>query len=418
MKILFVKLKEPVTNAPIVPSLGLWSMKAVARKIDPTLHIDILDEQLDYENHTIEYFLKQEKFDVVAISAMFSVQHFETLRIASIAKSYGARVIVGGIHGSLIAEDYPELFDDYCIGEGENWFLRFLGHSRFLDLVNFPNPYPERLKEEMFVYWMKKRPFSLTSKTDKWVPFETSRGCPRSCDFCIVPSYWGKWRPVGLSNVNDRLSYLVDNDVQEVFISDDNMSANKEYFLNVMERFKYYGTYWSTPNGFSAKTILDDRCFKAIAKTNCWQLQIAFDATTNKSAELIDMKQKFVEQEDALKISRRLKDAGIKSVGFFLIGYPGQTLQDMQETLDFANSLPLDNRHIHIATPYPGTVLYRKCVDNGWLDCKPHEIYSKFIGNKSYQISIISTPEFKSSQVIELRAKDREIAMRKKGLIA
>jgi radical SAM superfamily enzyme YgiQ (UPF0313 family) len=213
------------------------------------------------------------------------------------------------------------------------------------------------------------------------------------------------------------MSYLAHKGIEEVFISDDNMSANREYFLAVMEKFKYYGMAWSTPNGFSAKTILDDICFKAITRTNCWQLQVAFDATTNKSADIIDMKTKFVEQADALKISRRLKDAGIKSVGFFLIGYPGQTMQDMQDTLDFANSLPLDNRHIHIATPYPGTDLYKKCIENGWLDCEPHELYSKFIGNKSYQISVISTPEFKSSEVVELRSKDREAAMRRKGLI-
>ena len=122
------------------------------------------------------------------------------------------------------------------------------------------------------------------------------------------------------------MSYLKDRGIEEVFISDDNMSASKEHFLGVMERFKYYGFAWSTPNGFSAKTILDDGCFKAITRTNCWQLQLAFDATTNKSADLIDMKSKFVEYEDAMKISIRLKNAGIKSIGFFLIGYPGQTI--------------------------------------------------------------------------------------------
>jgi hypothetical protein len=79
--------------------------------------------------------------------------------------------------------------------------------------------------------------------------------------------------------------------------------------------------------------------------------------------------------------------------------------------------LPLDNRHIHIATPYPGTDLYRDCIKNGWLDCKPEEIYSKFIRNKSYQISVIKTPDFAPEEVVELRNKDRQKALEKKGLL-
>jgi radical SAM superfamily enzyme YgiQ (UPF0313 family) len=412
MKILLVKLKEPVINAPITPALGLWSLKAIAKMVDPTIQIDIIEMAI---NEDIENWIPD--YDVIAISAMFSVQHYEFLKCAAIAKGFGKKVIAGGIHASVVAIKYPDLVDEICFGEGENWFLKFLGSDKILKLEEFPNPYPDNLKIEMFPYWLRKKPFGLTSKTEKWVPFETSRGCPRSCDFCIAPSYWGHWRPHSLSVLNDRMSYLADQGIEEVFMSDDNMSANKQHFLNVMERFKYYKFYWSTPNGFSAKTILDDECFTAITKTNCWQLQIAFDATTNKSAELIDMKTKFVEYEDAMKISKRLKETGIKSVGFFLIGYPGQTLKDMEETLAFANSLPLDNRHIHIATPYPGTDLFDKCIHNGWLDCEPHEIYSRFIHNKSYQISIIKTQDFSPQQVVELRNKDREAALKRKGLL-
>jgi len=279
IKILLVKLKEPVVNAPIVPSLGLWNLRAIARMADPDSYIDICDEQLGNE---VEAFLEDTKWDIVGISAMFSVQHFQMLRVASLAKESGARIIVGGIHGSIEGIKNKSIIDDVCYGEGENFFLSHVfGKQGNLTMDEFPNP--DFSNNAMSSYWAFKKPFGLTSKTNKWVPFETSRGCPRSCDFCIVPSYWGHWRPFSISKLNDRMSYLADKGIEEVFISDDNMSANKEHFLGVMERFKYYGFAWSTPNGFSAKTILDDGCFKAITRTNCWQLQLAFDATTEKS---------------------------------------------------------------------------------------------------------------------------------------
>jgi radical SAM superfamily enzyme YgiQ (UPF0313 family) len=418
MRILLVKLKEPCLNAPIVPSLGLWSLRSVAQSLGPQFKVEIVDEQLNYKDTMAEYVLGDGGgYDLVGISAMFTVQHFEALRVAAIAKSLGLKVIVGGIHGSLIGKNYPELFDHSFSGDGEYSISSYLGgHPNWGGgFDNYPSPYTSVLEEEMFDYWEENKPFGLTSKTKRWVPFETSRGCPRNCGFCIVPKYWGHWRPFPIDTLDERMKFLKDHGIEEFFISDDNMSARRDHFLKVMELFKKYGFWWSTPNGFSAKTILDDECFKALSQTNCWQLQIAFDATSEKNANLIDMKQKFVDNSEALKISQRLKDVGIKTVGFFMIGIPGQTLQDMQDTLDFANSLPLDNRHIHVATPYPGTQLYQDCIKNGWLDCKPHELYSRLIGNKSYQFSVIRTPEFSPQEVTELRARDREAALRRRN---
>lgn len=409
MKILLVKLREPVINAPVVPSLGLWNLRSTAKIADPDSIVEICDEQ---KGHKLEDFLKEEHWDIIGISAMFAIQYFQFIRTIALAKESGAKVIVGGILGYQLAPKFLNLIDDYCIGEGENWLSSKFFGKRVKNLDDIPIPC--FTEEEIKSYWIHHKPFGGKSATERWIPLETSRGCPRSCDFCIVPYYWGEWRAYSIERMREKFEYLKKKDIQEVFISDDNMSSSKNHFLKLMELFKEYGFYWSTPNGFSAKTLIDDECFKAITKTNCWQIQIAFDATTQKSADLIDMKSKFVEYEDAYKISIKLKEAGIKSVGFFIIGYPGQTIEDIKNTLDFANSLPLDNRHIHIATPYPGTTLFNNCVKNGWLTCKPEEIYSKFVNNKSYQISVIKTSEFTPEEVMRIRAEDREKALERK----
>ena len=412
MKILLVKLREPVINAPIVPSLGLWNLRSIVKFFDQDCKVEICDEQ---RGQKLEDFINCEKWDIIGISAMFAVQYFQFIKSIALAKESGAKVLVGGILGSQIATKFPTLIDKYCIGEGENWFSSKLFGKKIEKLDDIP--LPSFTEEEMKLYWKCQKPFGERSATDRWVPLETSRGCPKSCDFCIVPEYWGNWRSFSIERMREKFDYLRKQGIKEVFISDDNMSASRNHFLELMKLFKEYEFYWSTPNGFSAKTLADDECFDAITETNCWRIQVAFDAMTNKSAELIDMKSKFIEYETAYKASLRLKEAGIESVGFFLIGYPGQTMQDMQDTLDFANSLPLDNRHIHIATPYPGTDLFRKCIEHGWLDCKPREIYYKLINNKSYQISVIRTQDFTPEQVVDLRNKDREKALVRKGLL-
>lgn len=411
MKILLVKLKELTGNNITVPSLGLWALRSTVKALDPNSDVLICDENIGDDMST---YLK-DKFDYIGISAMFSTQHFQYLKAAALAKENGAIVFGGGIHSNIIREmtNQLNLIDKVCIGDGEEFIANNIFNTSFGSLNNYPNPMFET--NEMDRYWAENKPFGLESKTKRWVPFETSRGCNRSCDFCIVPSYWGKWRKFDLEIVENRMRFLKDRGVEEVFISDDNMSVDSSHFKELMKLFKKYGFYWSTPNGFSAKTLTNDECFDALVETNCWRLQIAFDATSRKSAELIDMKTKFVEYEEAQKITQKLKSANISSTGFFIIGYPGQTIQDIKDTLEFANSLPLDNRHIHIATPYPGTELYKLCIQKGYLDCEEKEIFSRLINNKQYQKSLIKTEDFTPEQVEQIRKEDREKAIVKRN---
>jgi radical SAM superfamily enzyme YgiQ (UPF0313 family) len=112
--------------------------------------------------------------------------------------------------------------------------------------------------------------------------------------------------------------------------------------------------------------------------------------------------------DGALSLVDALKAEGIKTCGFFIIGYPGETLDDMRKTLDYANTLPLDQRNIYIATPYPGTPLYEDCKREGWLVSDDYKdlLYTK---------GLIQTPEFTPGQVEALKARDREAAIARRG---
>jgi radical SAM superfamily enzyme YgiQ (UPF0313 family) len=111
---------------------------------------------------------------------------------------------------------------------------------------------------------------------------------------------------------------------------------------------------------------------------------------------------------DAFLLVDALRQEGIKTCGFFIIGYPGETLDDMRKTLDYANMLPLDQRNIYIATPYPGTPLYEECRQEGWLVSDDYKdlLYTK---------GLIQTPEFTPGQVEELKARDREEAIARRA---
>jgi radical SAM superfamily enzyme YgiQ (UPF0313 family) len=73
---------------------------------------------------------------------------------------------------------------------------------------------------------------------------------------------------------------------------------------------------------------------------------------------------------DPAKAERALrwaKKAGIMNWGYFIIGLPGETLETIRQSIDFAKKLPLDIALFHVAAPYPGTPFFFDVVENGWF---------------------------------------------------
>jgi len=126
----------------------------------------------------------------------------------------------------------------------------------------------------------------------------------------------------------------------------------------------------------------------------------------------MNLQNKWLEYEDSYEMVLRLRETGIKTCGFFIIGYPGETYDDMERTLEFANSLPLDQRNIYIATPYPGTPLFRYCKLHSYIEGDSKEFYRNLL----YSKALISTPEFTAKGVAELRDRDRNRARRRNSL--
>jgi len=71
--------------------------------------------------------------------------------------------------------------------------------------------------------------------------------------------------------------------------------------------------------------------------------------------------------DKAERALRWAKAAGIKNWGYFIIGLPGETVETIRQTIDFAKRLPLDIALFHVAAPYPGTPFFFEVVQNGWF---------------------------------------------------
>jgi anaerobic magnesium-protoporphyrin IX monomethyl ester cyclase len=77
------------------------------------------------------------------------------------------------------------------------------------------------------------------------------------------------------------------------------------------------------------------------------------------------------------KAAEAANRAGIAVDGHFILGYPGETVQTMQKTIDLACSLPLTFAHFYAAVPFPGSTLYEEAIENGWIGSDEYACFSQ-----------------------------------------
>jgi radical SAM superfamily enzyme YgiQ (UPF0313 family) len=391
---LLVKLPEPhkPTQKPaFMPPFGLWS---IAYNVYRESDFMILDCHL-HGMGALALALDGYDPDRVLLSVQFSIQH--ALYLEAVAMCAGREIIAGGFHASAVD---PPAGVRVIKGDGETGLKPGL---TFED-IEYPPPMADRLRP----YWDKGAPHDLQSKTQRWTPVEFSRGCFRRCGYCGVPRFWGDPRYYSREKISAYLDALVVEGIEEVFIEDDNFIASPGNFRWIIQEMGKRGIWWSTPNGISAGAL--SMHVDGLAASGCWRVALPFETGTRSTARLMGLGNKWLEQVDALTLVERLKSEGILTCGFFIIGYPGETLEDMQATLDYANSLPLDQRNVYIATPYPGTPLYDKCLEAGYLTSQPPDLYTDLL----YTRGLISTPDWTPEDVEALKKRDRDAAIARK----
>ena len=190
----------------------------------------------------------------------------------------------------------------------------------------------------------------------------TSRGCPFKCAFCFNQGLsYQKWRALNAANVLGQLMHLKEkygiNGVQFYEDSFDTDKNRVREFCNLMINAKPR-VNWSH---FSNIIYCSEDMLKAEKAANCKYIEYGVESGSDRILELINKKQNVAQIKEAFSICEKV---GIKSAALFMIGYPSETKEELQETIDLVEGLPA---HILIGTiyrPYPGTPLYDYCAKN------------------------------------------------------
>lgn len=421
MRVLLIKMNTEADE--IIPPISLGYLASTILDKNHVKILDCLKEDIGHED--IEDFASQ--FDVAGIT-LFTKDLTLCRQYLQSLKNSNPKIItfLGGPHPSAVPEETLNLYDGLCdyvfIGESE------ISFPKLINYLKDGNPNPETIEGICFkkdgkiiksppvcvepidnfrVAWelippnsYPEAPHGAFYKNFPIAPIITSRGCPFHCTFCGGHIISGrKIRQRNVDNVIDEIKLLYEKfGVREIHIEDDNFTFKKDYVMNFCKKIKelFPDLTWTCPNGVRIDT-LDEEMLHAMKSSGCYALSFGIESGNNDTLKSM---RKSLTVEKIREKMEMIAKADIDLSGFFILGYPGETKKHIENTINFACSLPLKRASFANFQPLPGTEAYHYLVDNGLLKIDQWEHF-----NPSLQSTIWSPPGFSLKELAWYRRK-------------
>ncbi|MDD5547593.1 MAG: radical SAM protein [Candidatus Pacebacteria bacterium] len=409
MKRLKVLLMRPDSRSDeLIPPFGLGYLITAARKKHDVEILDGIKEKLTPEK--FREILKDKKYDVIGIQ-IFTFHVISVKEYVKVIKEVlpEAKIVFGGPHPSCAYANIFQLFPniDWAFrGEAE------VGLAKLLDLIA-ENKEADRNKlmevpgliwridgrtvanQQLFVEdldelgmpsWdiLKPNTYPLAPhggffKNYPIAPIIITRGCPFSCTYCAGYLVSGKKiRFRSVDKVMEEIKWLYNEyGIREIHIEDDNFTFNPDFVREFCRKMKEsgLGITWTCPNGVRLDTLTEDLLL-TMKDAGLYSISVGIESGSERI--LKEMKKSLTKDVIREKVSL-IKKCGLEISGFFIIGYPGETIKDITETIDFSIELGLKRAGFSLFKPFPGTEITRKLVESGELKEMSDEDWSRFV---------------------------------------
>ncbi|MCK4389578.1 MAG: cobalamin-dependent protein [Desulfobacterales bacterium] len=312
----------------------------------------------------------------------------------------GIKVILGGPH---IHFEHKSIIDndsvDFCVrGEGEITCLdlidcllkggdltaiRGITFKRGNDIIVNPDrPFVKNL--DTFAFPARNLLHNpayrgLWTEGQTFSPVLSTRGCPYQCAFCAAPRIWGrKHRRRSVENVLDELEQIYKEfGVRYIRFLDDLLIVNKEWTVDLCRGMAERGLDGLTWACDGRVGLVSEKLLKVMEKANCLVIFYGIEFGNQRILDLCKKGFTIKQVRETIDITSR---TGISSYGYFMMGYPTETVETIEDTINLAKDLALnhglDSAGFSIVTPFPGTPLYEYCKMNDMLATSDWSQYS------------------------------------------
>ncbi len=352
-------------------------------------------------------------FDIIGITSIFSSQETMVLDIAKkIKKEFPEKLIIsGGVNARYrMNKFFDNGIDLICTSEAEKTivdiakayskkdysdipYLAFLKNNEIfftgsgsisMNLDELPMPRWDLLPNER--YWKINRPhgghFSEGEEV-RYASLMTSRGCPFECSYCHVAGELensvsgeiGRFRIKSDERVLKELDELKKLNVKQVFIEDDSLFGRKKRGINLLKKIRDYGFGIRDVNGVNIVHMLkkgepDYEVLDALAESGFKEFVLAFESANPRIIKKYASNKWDITNSNISGLIKSCYDRNLQVAGNFMIGYPDETREEIQNTINYAHfcmDSGMNYANFFLVMPLPGTPLFDWAVKNGNL---------------------------------------------------
>lgn len=204
-----------------------------------------------------------------------------------------------------------------------------------------------------FDRYARVRNFMSLLKGRRYAPIFTSRGCPFLCTYCH-DIFGKKFRWRSPENVAAEVRLLQSLGVDELQIVDDIFNMNPPRMKAVCRAIEPFGMHLTFPNALRFD-ILDEEGCEALVRAGTYATCVAIETITPRLQELIKKRLRVDRAQQAI---RWMAARGVLVRGFFMLGFPTETVDEIKATIDYALESDLAQAYFFNVVPQPGTPLY------------------------------------------------------------
>ncbi len=322
-------------------------------------------------------------------------------RIAELCrnKNEDCKIVVGGAHPTALPETI-DFSDIVVIGEGE---------LAFLDIIkDFPNNkryYKKTLDKNLDLYpnpsyhLIDIDSYKRTIGSKKSLTMLTSRGCSFRCSFCGLPEHHKIVKFRSPEAVVKEIEYLKNNYKIEKFnFQDDTFTLNKKRMYKLLDLLKPLNI------GFRChgRAGLDKReDYVKLKEAGCEIIGLGIESGSQKMLDLMNKQSTVKDNENVI---RWAKEIGITSRAFFILGFPGETKETVEETKSFIEKTDPDQYFISNFIPYPNTDVWNnpKKYDVTWMNqdfSNYFQVDRSGFGGINIERNLLTKVEFKEIEI-------------------
>ncbi|MEO5369049.1 MAG: B12-binding domain-containing radical SAM protein [Magnetococcus sp. DMHC-1] len=409
------------STASIIPPLGLGYIAAYLMQHGHTCRIvDGMVEATSLE----DLARLSQSFDVVGITVVstFVKRVVELLQVMNRLSNHPP-LIVGGPHVTVLPESLLRRGADYAVvGEGETTMLElveWLGSGRnSRELANIRGvgylengeyvytgirvlidpldevPMPARELLPMQAY---STSISRSSRQPSH-SMMTSRGCPGNCTFCSKKTFGTGVRYFSTERIINEFVHLKNvYHSRDIAIWDDNFVANPDRVVNVCDGLKRlkFDLSWSVEARIDAVSL---EILKDLKSAGCSYIAYGIESGSQR---VLDYVHKRITLDQIRHTCAVTKESGLAIRGYFMLGFPTETLQEMEETIRFAIELDPEVASFTLLVPLPGTAEYFRAKKNPQFD--PDWFWKAIIPEFNFPDQPIHVPEsMTASQLLSI----------------